>query len=219
MADDPQSRFEQTHALDPHVNTANREGLTGTAQPDLYSPTREAEDITVPPDSRPQSEQPQWRKDFPIDWPSDQYVARRDFVKFLTLTSCAFVAGQAWVGAQQLLKKHRRSVFPRTKIASLSEVPIGTAIMFKYPEAHNGCLLIRLGENELVAYSQACTHLSCAVVPKVDEGILLCPCHNGYFDLRTGVNIAGPPPRPLPKIELEIKGDDIFAVGVEERSA
>jgi Rieske Fe-S protein len=48
--------------------------------------------------------------------------------------------------------------------------------------------------------------------------VLHCPCHEGYFDLRTGRNIAGPPPRPLPKIALEIDGDDVFAVGIEERT-
>jgi Rieske Fe-S protein len=50
------------------------------------------------------------------------------------------------------------------------------------------------------------------------EGKLECPCHHGYFDLRTGQNVAGPPPRPLPKILLEIEGDDVYAVGVEART-
>ena len=68
----------------------------------------------------------------------------------------------------------------------------------------------------LVAYSQSCTHLSCAVVPRVAEGVLHCPCHEGYFDLRTGRNIAGPPPRPLPRIELVVEGQDVYAVGVQE---
>src|SRR5579875_3286117 len=30
---------------------------------------------------------PAWRQDFPIDWPQDHYVARRDFTKFLVLTA------------------------------------------------------------------------------------------------------------------------------------
>jgi Rieske Fe-S protein len=90
--------------------------------------------------------------------------------------------------------------------------------MFAYPTSHDPCLLIRTRDGQLVAYSQKCTHLSCAVVPELDEGILRCPCHDGIFDLATGGNLAGPPPRPLPAIELEVKGDDIFAVGVKERT-
>jgi Rieske Fe-S protein len=79
-------------------------------------------------------------------------------------------------------------------------------------------LLIRTDSRTLLAYSQSCTHLSCAVVPRVEEGVLHCPCHEGYFDLYSGRNIAGPPPRPLPRILLEIEGDDVYAVGVDENA-
>jgi Rieske Fe-S protein len=78
-------------------------------------------------------------------------------------------------------------------------------------------VVVRLPEGELVAFSQLCTHLSCPVVPKVDEGVFACPCHEGYFDIRTGKNIAGPPPRPLPRILLRTEGGNVFAVGVEQR--
>jgi Rieske Fe-S protein len=144
-------------------------------------------------------------------------VARREFAKVLVLTSSAFTAGQAWIAAEHLLRR-RREAPPRVKIASMGEVPVGGFKIFSYPHEHDRCVLVRLGESELVAFSQACTHLSCAVIPKVAEGIFLCPCHDGYFDLRTGKNIAGPPPRPLPRIVLETRGEDVFAIGIEERT-
>jgi Rieske Fe-S protein len=217
MANDPQSRFEQDQQLDPRIDSPSREGLTGTARGDIYEPTRDAEDVTVAPDQRPMHEQPQWRRDFAIDWPEDNYVARRDFAKFLVLTSAAFVAGQGWIAANSLLRK-RRPAPARQMIGSLSALSPGSATMFAYPTEHDPCLLIRTRDDKLLAYSQKCTHLSCAVVPKLDEGILHCPCHEGIFDLATGRNIAGPPPRPLPAIELEVVGDDIFAIGVNERT-
>jgi Rieske Fe-S protein len=178
---------------------------------------RDPEDITRAPDGRPMDEQPQWRKDFPIDWSRDQYVARRDFTKFMVLTSGGFVTGQAWIAAQDLVRS-RRTTPPAARVAKLSELPVGTSMMFNYPGEHDACLLIHVKEGELLAYSQKCTHLSCAVVPKLDEGILHCPCHEGYFELATGRNIAGPPPRPLPKIELDVRGDEVYATGVVERS-
>jgi len=89
---------------------------------------------------------------------------------------------------------------------------------FSYPREQDPCVLVRLMDGEFVAFSQSCTHLSCAVIPKVEEGVFFCPCHEGYFDLRTGRNIAGPPPRPLPRIVLEIEGEDIYAVRVDERT-
>ena len=215
MAHDPQGRFEDK--VDPRIDSPAREGLTGTARGGVYEPTIDPEDVTRAPDDRPMHEQPQWRRDFAIDWPEDQHVSRRDFAKFLVLTSGAFVCGQAWVAVQSLVRSRRKPP-GRKRIASLAAVPPGTSIMFGYPGDHDPCLLIRTRDGKLLAYDQKCTHLSCAVIPKLDEGILHCPCHEGIFDLATGRNIAGPPPRPLPVITLEIVGDDVFATGIEERT-
>ena len=205
--------------VDARIDSNAREGLTGTAAEDVYEPTRDPDDITLGPDHRPWSAQPSWRRDFPIDWPEDGFVARRDFVKFLVLTSFAFVAGQAWIGAKSLLRRRREQAEPATelKIASLSSLPRGSATTFNYP-SDEPCLLVHDGDGQLHAYSQSCTHLSCAVVPELERGLLRCPCHEGYFDLRSGKNIAGPPPRPLPRITLAVRGDDVFAVGVETRT-
>ena len=217
MADDPQSRSREAMALDPRIDSPGREGLTGTTRAGVYDPALELDDVTIAPDRAPPEAQPRWRQDFPIDWPADQYVARRDFGRFLVLTSGAFVAGQAWIAAQHLVRANRPPP-PRVRVADLSAVPVGSATVFSYPGPHDPCLLIRPDAATLLAYSQLCTHLSCAVVPRVVEGILHCPCHEGYFDLYTGRNIAGPPPRPLPKIVLEVVGDDVFAIGIEERT-
>ncbi len=177
-------------------------------------PTRDPEDVTVAPDGRPMGEQPRWRQDFAIDTPEANFVARRDFAKFLVLTSGAFVAGQAWIAAKSLVRE-RRPKPGRMRIASLAALPLGSATMFAYPGEQDPCLLIRLRDGKLLAYDQKCTHLSCAVIPELDKGILRCPCHEGIFELATGRNIAGPPPRPLPVIELEIQGDDVYAIGVK----
>jgi len=68
-----------------------------------------------------------------------------------------------------------------------------------------------------VAYSDVCTHLSCAVLYNASEKQLHCPCHEGYFDPVTGNVVAGPPTRPLPVIQLAIQGDTIYAVKEELR--
>ena len=217
MADQTSNDLAISPDLDVRLDGAGREGLTGTASSELYAPTRDEAEITTAPDGRPLASQPQWRREFPVDWPEDQYVARRDFAKFLVLTSGAFVAGQGWVAVQDLIRK-RRPPPPRMKVASLTNLTVGSSLVFSYPQPHDLCLLIRPEGDVLLAYSQLCTHLSCAVVPRLDEGVLHCPCHEGYFDLHTGRNIAGPPPRPLPRIELAVEGDDIYAIGIEHRT-
>ncbi len=175
------------------------------------------ETITTPPDRSPADQQPAWREDFPIDWPQDQYVERRDFMKFLVLTSGALAVGQLWIAGQNWLRK-ARGLPPRRRIASLTDVAVGSSLIFQYPGELDHCVLVRLADLDLVAYSQKCTHLSCAVIPRPEKGVLHCPCHEGLFDLRTGAPTAGPPSRPLPRILLEVRGQDIYALGVEERT-
>jgi Rieske Fe-S protein len=203
--------------IDPAINTPGREGLTGTAPADLYAPMFDREPVTVAPDFVPLESQPAWRQDFPIDWPQDLYVERRDFMKFMVLTSAAFTLGQLWIAAQNWLRR-RSGQSPIRRVAGVDDLAVGGASAFTYPSEHDPCLLVRLTESEFVAFGQKCTHLSCAVVPRPDAGDLYCPCHEGHFDLRTGAPIAGPPRRPLTRVLLDRRGGDIYAVGVEERT-
>jgi Rieske Fe-S protein len=174
---------------------------------------------TVPPDRRADERQPQWRHDFPIDWEQDHYVARRDFTKFLCLTSFAFVVGQVFIAIQNWIRR-RRGQPPIKQIAERAQLPVGAAVVFHYPGESDPCLLLRPTANSLVAYSQECTHLACAVVPDKhvpdgEPGRLLCPCHHGYFETATGRPLAGPPRRPLPRITLDVRGDIVYATGIE----
>lgn len=182
------------------------------------TPTRTTPDqLSVPPDGRPYHDQPQWRNDFPIDWPQDELVARRDFTKFLVLTSFAFAVGQLWIVFENWRRK-RKGQLPVKRIAAANAIPIGGSLVFDYPEQHDICILVRTGPQHYHAYNQKCTHLSCAVVPDFAHGRFHCPCHNGFFDLRTGVPTAGPPRRPLERILLEIRDGDLYAIGREVRA-
>jgi nitrite reductase/ring-hydroxylating ferredoxin subunit len=167
---------------------------------------------TTAPDGRPFSEQPRWRRDFPIGVEADEYVSRRDFTSFMVLISSAFACGQLWLVAQNAWRR-RRGKPPRKEIARLEEVPVGGALAFRYPTEDEACLLVRLDERRLVAFDQACTHLSCPVVPRVAERRFECPCHKGSFDLESGQPTAGPPRRALARIHLEVVGGRVFADG------
>jgi nitrite reductase/ring-hydroxylating ferredoxin subunit len=170
---------------------------------------------TTAPDGRPQAEQPKWRQDFPVDWPEDEYVSRRDLVKFVVLTSGAFAVGQLWLVFKSWFSK-RGTDAGKLRIAARDELPVGGAKTFAYPEGSAPRLLVRTGSREFVAYDQQCTHLQCPVVPAVDRGRLHCPCHNGWFDLQTGRPIAGPPRRALQRVTLELRDETVYATGLEE---
>ena len=176
---------------------------------------RDLEHGTTPPDGRSLGEQPKWRRDFPIDWAQDEYVSRRELVKFIVLTSAAMVVGQFWIVLKSTFSRAASAPLD-AQIARVDELPIGGAKTFTYPEGSTPRLLVRTGTTTFVAYDQQCTHLLCPVVPAVELGRLHCPCHNGWFDLETGRPLAGPPQRPLARILVVVRGSSVYATGVEE---
>lgn len=163
---------------------------------------------------RQPSREPLWREEFSVNAEDERYVTRRQFAKFLTLTSLAMFAGNAWIVAKSLLRK--APLYPATPIVRVGDVPVGGVKLFNYPTAQDPCILVRTAEDTHVAYSQVCTHLSCAVYFSDKAGHLICPCHEGSFSVKDGSVIAGPPPRPLPRVVLEHRGPDLVAVRMEQ---
>ena len=96
-------------------------------------------------------------------------------------------------------------------IASVGELAENQWKVFDFPDQYSQGILINLPGHGLVAYSDVCTHLSCAVL-YTGDGKLHCPCHEGLFDARTGNVISGPPLRPLPLIQLAIENGKIYAL-------
>lgn len=178
---------------------------------------QDSDQLTTPPDGRIPEEQPRWRQDFPIDWPQDEYLTRREFIKFLLLTSAAFSTGQLWFLVANFLQE-RQAVAPPQMIAHVDEVPVGGSLIFKYPANSPARLLVRVDEETFVAYEQQCTHLTCPVIPAVETMELHCPCHHGVFDLLTGRPLQGPPQRPLARVLLEIRDGNVIATGIEKRT-
>jgi len=160
-------------------------------------------------------DRPVWREEFSIDAPEDAYVLRRQFTKFLVLTSAGMACGNGWIWLRSLAASPRRE-YPERIVARASDLTPGTVRTFSYPDPQDPCILFRRSDGSLAAFSQKCTHLSCAVTYAVERDRLECPCHDGYFSAETGRVLQGPPPRPLPRIRLEQRGDDVVAVGVEE---
>lgn len=155
---------------------------------------------------------PVWREEFPIRSGDEQYVTRRQFSGFLVLTSLGMFVGNVWI-----LTKAWVSKAPEAKeavVARVPDLPIGGSAVFDYPAPGEPCLLIRTGEDAFSAFSQKCTHLSCAVYYSKERDRIECPCHQGFFSARDGRVLAGPPPRPLPRVLLERRGDDLVAVGM-----
>ena len=158
---------------------------------------------------------PLWKDEFSVHTADERYVSRRQFSKFLVLTSLAMFVGQLWILVKSWFARKQRA-FPQQPIAAVGEIPVGEVKLFTYPTPEDHCILVRTAADTYVAYSQKCTHLSCAVFYSKDSNSLECPCHKGYFSVKDGSVLAGPPRRPLPTIELESRGGELVATGVTE---
>ena len=158
----------------------------------------------------PRSREERYRAEFPYDWEADSGVSRRELLRLAVITSGALFAGTvvlALLGRRD--DRRRGSPKPIAGAANLAE---GDALYFHYPGDGDQAVLLNLPGTGLVAYSQKCTHLSCSVYYKKESEELLCPCHDGKFDARTGEPTAGPPQRRLPRIALEQRDGQLFAL-------
>jgi cytochrome b6-f complex iron-sulfur subunit len=70
-------------------------------------------------------------------------------------------------------------------------------------------ILIRTDVGDIRAFSAVCTHLGCIVQYRPDLKHIWCACHNGHYDLN-GINISGPPPRPLAPYKVNNKDGTVF---------
>ena len=158
-------------------------------------------------------DEPLWREEFSVHGADERYVGRRQFAKFLVLTSLGMFVGNVWILLRGWLTGE--PVFLPRPVAGLGELPVGGVKLFRYPGPEDPCILVRTGEDEYAAYSQKCTHLSCAVYYSRDKDRLECPCHEGFFSVRDGRVLQGPPQRPLPRVVLERRNGALVAVGVD----
>jgi arsenite oxidase small subunit len=148
---------------------------------------------------------------------------RRRLLKALILFSGALVffpIGR--LSAYLLERKSSLTSFPRVRVANNSEVPTGESLPFAYPTNDRPAVLIHLPSGNFVAYDAVCTHLGCQIHYDKEptkgwedrKENIFCPCHGAVFDPTNGEVIAGPPPRPMPLIKLEIDPNgDIYANG------
>lgn len=147
--------------------------------------------------------------DFPIERVEAEHVSRREFTKFLCLVSGGMAVGSGWVAVKdRLFPPHR--IEGEALVCNAADVPVGGTFPFTVAGSKIPFILIRLNDGSWRAFEQKCTHLSCAVFYQPAADKIQCPCHNGWFDARTGTVLQGPPPRPLKRLDVVIKDGQIY---------
>lgn len=72
-------------------------------------------------------------------------------------------------------------------------------------------VFVRNRDGEMLAMWNRCAHLGCPTEYSKGSDGFVCPCHGGAYDSR-GLVTAGPPPRPLDRMDVKIvttSGQDV----------
>ena len=138
-------------------------------------------------------------------------LGRRQFFVKVGMTSIAVAAAGTGVFAYQFLSPNvLYEPSPIVNAGKPDRYPPGSVTLD--PEA---AIYIVRDPDGYFALSATCTHLGCLTAYKPELGIIACPCHGSKFN-REGVKIAGPAPKPLPRLRMWLNDDGELMV---DRSA
>lgn len=143
-----------------------------------------------------------------------QIPSRRNFLKTIGVATI----GASIAPASLLAQGESRGIYTayaRQKIGSLSEVKKSGELDFFYPDSSSMCKALFI-DGKVSAYSTLCTHKGCPMLYDPEEKVFNCPCHYSRFDAqKDGLQVIGQATAKLPRIHLEIEGDDLYAIGVD----
>ena len=137
----------------------------------------------------------------------DESLSRRGIVKIaIGGVGLAYAAAVGYPVYRYLNSPVEKAV----ELAAVKEVvlkdadklPKGTAMIFKF--GVRPALLIHHEDDTWVSLTAVCTHMGCTVAFDPTKEKIVCACHGGVYDPKTGENIEGPPPRPLQKFDLTV---------------
>lgn len=169
---------------------------------------------------------PQSRESHASEW--RPCLSRREFLLAGgTAITVIALSDLAWAQGKGLALQ--RASYPRKLAGRASRLRVDQPVPFAYPwnDAHSQNLLIKLGvpagggigrDRDIVAFNTLCTHMGGPLGGSYKAAYKIlgpCPFHLSTFDLtKHGMVVAGQATESLPQIVLELKGDQIYAVGV-----
>jgi len=142
--------------------------------------------------------------------PAGERSGRR---RFLTWLSQAFL-GLWGLGATAAVASYLRppahgggAAERVVRVGLLDDLVIGEGRLV--PHGTRPFYVVRVDATRVIALSAVCTHVRCILGYDRERRGLVCPCHDGRFDLAGNV-LSGPPPRPLPTYAVSVRAGEVF---------
>ena len=143
---------------------------------------------------------------------------RRTFIKTIALTGVAAVVTGVPLVSYVIAPSLKKGTGKWIDFGPVEDLEPGSMEMLSYEfMVKDGWLVLPQrgfvwakteAGGKLRVFSSTCTHLACNVIWREEEEVFVCPCHSGRFDA-SGVNITGPPTKPLAVLEHKIEEGNI----------
>jgi len=137
---------------------------------------------------------------------------RRDFLTGLWAAGGALIAAAGAWTTWDLLQPLATTGFGGL-VRSIPPDAVPENAVIEVPAARSFLTKI---DNEVIAFSEKCTHLGCRVPFCDSSGRFECPCHGSVFS-RGGDFITGPAPRGMDRFPTEIGDDGLLYINTGER--
>jgi Rieske Fe-S protein len=128
----------------------------------------------------------------------------------IALAACAGEAPTAETTAPSATEDTYLEQGGEVLVGNIDEIPVGTGTKVKVNEELT-ILVTHPSEAKFRAFSATCTHAGC-IVSGVQDGQIACSCHGARFNTDSGEPESGPAQSALKKINLEVRGKELWAL-------
>jgi menaquinol-cytochrome c reductase iron-sulfur subunit len=160
---------------------------------------------------------------------TEKPTRRRFYVAMINLMGAAIAAAVAIpAGLYLLVKPKNTEGGDWVEVADITALKIGRPEEIRYNRKRTDgwqklvekatTWVVRTGDEKVIAFSPACTHLACAYHWDDSKMNFVCPCHDSMF-AADGRVLAGPAARPLDRYISKVEGGKILIGAQIEKSA
>jgi len=138
---------------------------------------------------------------------SGRAMRRRDFLNEISAAALGITGlGAAVVSVNYISPNVLFEPPSRFRVGMPEDYPVNSVSFLREQQIY----IVRTAEG-FTALSAVCTHLGCITEWRADDNLVACPCHGSKFN-REGIKVAGPAPRPLPHLSVQLAPDGQIVV-------
>ncbi|WP_052720277.1 MULTISPECIES: Rieske (2Fe-2S) protein [Actinoplanes] len=89
-----------------------------------------------------------------------------------------------------------------TALVAAADVSVGSGVIL------DNYVVTQPTKGTFKAFSKVCTHQGCDVT-EIEDGEIICKCHNAHYSIKDGSPTSGPAKSPLEATKVKLDGDQV----------